>query len=555
MSPTSTTAATPGLWRRTVRDIGLPRREPNPKWVTRGQAMQFDRAAIERAILLSKRDPARSLRERKKLTGGDDGAPLPARLSRCTAFGRWASPVPQGQEENAQFGLFGTSAAVQILSQSHWAESLIAGHLGGLVEWLPDYLRTVNFLDYVIQASAANDPPPVATEVALSLRACQAARAFASTAPVLDEVARREAQLATVLEQEVLDDLGSDLRAVSQRNVTTLMESLAGAQSPAANAPSAAFRPPKTTPTTPLYAFTQAAEDFPDNINDWVFLQASLLTTVLRCWAAQVLTDHTLAGRVLPEQSVAALRHVVEDPPPELDPRTRLLGLWAMSHLDHTTAGGPVSANAAEPAFLANAVFQEADVAWCGSQVRAVCAALLDREARLADTSSPYYFATDHNHGEYKSDHLVTPVVPLVIALCARYAPTFLSRRSVLDLLQACVKPEKRISVFAARPHQLSTEDGVVNLSYYHEANAEFARASDALSVKPGSRFTGHFSAFLSDWGRLTVFAMFVLLGAVAYAVATLVHSSANGFLFGIFTSLLAAIVGHGLVTWLWGDR
>lgn len=538
-----------------MRDIGLPKREPNPKWVSRGQAMQQDRAAIERAILLSKRDPAKSLRERRKLTGDDDAAALPPRLSRCTAFGRWASAVPPGQEENAQFGLFGTSAALQVLSQSHWAETLLGGHLGGLVEWLPDYLRTINFLDYVIQASATGDPPPVSTEVALSLRACQAARAFASAAPVLDEVARREPDLATVLDREVLSDLGSDLRTVSHRNVATLVESLARSQRPAADAPGAAFRPPKTTPTTPLYAFTQAAEDFPDNINDWVFLQASLLTAVLRCWAAQVLTVHALAGRVLPEQSVAALKHVVEDPPPELDPRTRLFGLWALSHLDRTTAGGPVSASTPEPTFLANAVFQEADVAWCSNQVRAVCAALLDREARLADTSSPYYFATDHAHGEYKSDHLVTPVVPLVIALCARYAPSFLSRRSVLDLLQACVKPETRISVFAARPHQLSTEDGVVNLSYYHEANAEFVRASDALSLKPSSRFAGHFSAFLSDWGRLTVFAMFVLLGVVAYAVASLVHSSANGFLFGIFASMLAAIVGHGLVTWLWGDR
>ena len=555
MTPTSATAATPGLWQRTIRDIGLPRRRPNSKWATRERAIQQDRAAIERTILLSKRDPTKSLRERKKLTGDDDGAELPARLSRCTAFGRWASAVPAGQEANAQFGLFGTSAALQVLSESHWAASLIAGNFGGLADWLPDYLRTVNFLDYVIQASSGGDPPPVSTEVALSLRACQAARAFASAALVLDEVARSKINLSTVIDEEVINDLGSDLRVVSGRNVTTLMESLVKAQVPAATAPKDAFRPPKTTPTTPLYAFTQAAEDFPDNVNDWVFLQSLVLTTVLRCWAAQVLTDHALAGQVLPGQSVAALRHVVEEPPPELDPRTRLLGLWALSHLDRTTPGGPLPVGSAEPTFLANGVFQDTDVTWCCNEVRAVCGGLLDREARLADASSPYYFATDHTHGEYKTDHLVTPVVPLVVSLCARYASNFLSRRSVLELVRACVIPAERISVFAARPHQLSTEDGVVNLSYYHEANAEFARASGELSLKPGERLTGHFAAFLSDWGQLTVFAMFVLAGTMAYVIATLANSSANGFLFGIFASMLAAIVGHGLVSWLWGDR
>ncbi|UTI63324.1 hypothetical protein NBH00_18450 [Paraconexibacter antarcticus] len=534
-------------------DIGMVPRHPD-KWTKRSLAMEQDRIAIDRAVLRSKRAPDKSLRELPKYSS--PGCQPSPRLSRCVAFGRWATQVPEGQENNAQFGIFGTSAALQILSQSHWADSLKAGESGGtLAEWVPVYLRTVNFLDFVVQASLSPNPPPVATEVEISLRACQAAKAFASAAPVLDKLREPVGHIAKLMEPAVLKDLSFNLHDVSKRNVRILMEGLAKAQRSSADAPKEAFRPTKVTPSTPLYAFTQRAVDFPSDVNDWVFLQSSVLTTVVRCWTSQVLTDHELAKRVLPGESVAALRHVLEDPPEELDPRARLLGLWALSHLDRMTAGGPLSQTGIGVTFLATGEFHSADVRWCAGQVRGVCAALLEREASLADTSSPYYFVTGPAEADYKSDHLVTPVVPLVLSLSARYAPTFLSRRSVLDLLESCVLPVERISVFAARPHQLSTEDGVVNLSYYHEASAEISRAGEAISGEFWTRISGHFGGFLADWGRLTVLAMFVLIGGIAFTVASLVHSSANGFLFGIFASMLAAVVGHGLVGWLWGDR
>jgi hypothetical protein len=552
-----------GLWRRTLHDVVAWSRLQPAKWERRARRADAGCRQVEKQVFESRRHPTASERERPKYAGSES---LQERLNRTTAFGQWANQI---DDKDAQHGLFGTSAAAQVLSRSAWAKAAINGNtLDGSDAWVNEYLRTVNFIDMVVASRGSTNgvEPLVAADLGVTLRACHAARAFAAAAPVLAALSEDNDQLLRAVDNGVIDDLGGDLADVARRNTMAIMAILSDAQVISDQAPSRGYKPPGESLGLALYTFTadhDRPEDrsLPENANDWVFLHGSVLIALVRCWAAQLVRDHQEAERVCPAVGFLAFKHAIGKRASEfsvLDDRLRLFGLWALSHLDTTTPGGPFGAvNGGSPGFTPppHLSLEANDLAALAEQIRKVCGRLLTNEIGLSDSYSPYTFWSGPKKTDYKDDSLVVPVVPLLLSLVARYVPAWLSRTQVLRLIEACTDPSARAERrLTARPYQLSTQDGVVNLSYYQEACETVAFAArNSLAALP-KRLRAHTSSFIHDWGKLAVVLMFIGAAALAYTIDAVTDSTLAGFFYGILAAVLAAVLVPGFVRWLWGD-
>jgi hypothetical protein len=548
------------LWRRTAFDVSSwCRKRPN-KWAGRAERLEKGREELEQEVLDCRRLPAESDRERGQYP--EDPA-FEERLDRCLAFGQWATRAETGEEKrDAQHGLFGTCAAIQVLSKSALATGACKGEASAAhTPWVKTYLETVNFLDLIAKYYREDGDPKlevkVAAELNVTLRACHAVRALAAAKPVLADLEGNEGDLAEVIKREAGDvsaDLGGDLGEVVPRIAAKMLATLEGVSVPQKDA--RGFRPKDAQEATNLYCFTAVGDDkrdLPDNVDDWVFLYGSVLAAVARAWAAELTEDSDVIGRICPPDDFFIFVDQMKEPPADLDVRLRLFGLWALSHLDHKTPGGPLRTEADDKVKVPRVMREAIEGDWLKEAIIDVCDELLDSEIRQADTFSPYSFRIDET-ADYKTDSLVVPVVPLLLSLIARYEHANLCRRSVLHLIHGCLEKGARTSDHAARPFQLSTRDGIVNLSYYQEAYQALALASTQIAASRWQRFSTHRRAVFRDFGPYKT-ALSILLVAVLFAlVAAFSKLWFAAFVAGILTSSVAAVGSYGLVLWVWGD-
>lgn len=547
------------LWSRTALDLSSwLSRKPN-KWEARAGCLRLGCEEIEQEVLASKRLPAESDRERDKYR---DHHSFDGRLKRTVAFGQWATPATTDDEmRDAQHGLFGTCAALQVLSKSAWAVAVRKQEISvAQTPWVETYLKTVNFLDLVAEGRREGDESElkVAAELNVTLRACHAARALAAAAPVLKDLSANRGELSGAMDQAVLDDLKGDLTAVVPRIAQEILATLHKVHVPSEMARKTGFRPAKASEGINLYAFAAIGDekrDLPANVDDWVFVYGSVLVALVRAWAAGLTRDSAEAERICPLKDFVVFREQMEKPPAEgLDDRLLLFGLWALSHLDAVTPGGPLEVGLETEVYLPPRL-SISDGGWLKEQIVEVCDRLLGSEIRLADTFSPYSFRIDSREpADYKTDSLVVPVVPLLLSLIARYEPTNLSRRPVLELIHACLDADAENRPQASRPFQHSTRDGIVNLSYYQEACHELALASTRIAASRGRRILTHAQTIGRDFGPRTVVVILVLVAMVSYLLTTRSDLWEVAFLYGVFASAVAAVVFHGVVRWVWGD-
>jgi hypothetical protein len=426
-------------------------------------------------------------------------------------------------------------------------------------------MRTLNLIDMAVvsrRAGSEDADSSVAAELGVTLRACHAARALAAASPVLRVLGADNNELLAYVEADVMKDLGNDLADLALRDGRVILEILASAKIRSDHAPQRAYKPQDAPLTLDLYTFTAAAEhrDLPENVDDWVFVHGSVLVALVRCWNAG-LQDHDLAQRICPlvgfNTFMQSMRREIAELP-QLDNRLRLFGLWALSHIDATTPGGPLrvpDGDATAVALPPGLAMEADDLKWFTTQIETVCNKLLEDKINLADTYSPYTFWIGPQAWDYKDDSLVVPVVPLLLSLAARYAPAVLSRRRVLRLVQQCSSADARKQYgLAARPYQLSSQDGVVNLSYYQEACEEVAVAARTAMNSFPRRVRAHLSAFANDWGRAAIMSVFVVVGVLIVSVFEIKDSAAAGFVYGVYAAVLAAIVVPPVVAWIWGD-
>jgi hypothetical protein len=549
------------LWRRTAFDVSSWWRKRPNKWEARAERLTKGREELEQEVLDSRRLPAESDRERGQYPEDRD---FEERLDRCLAFGQWATRAETDeQNRDAQHGLFGTCAAIQVLSKSARVTDACKGDpVAAHTPWVKDYLETVNFLDLIAKYYREGGDPElevkVAAELNVTLRACHAVRALAAAKPVLADLQASDGDIAAGFgreAREVRADLGGDLGKVVPRIAAKMLATLEEVSVPQRDA-RGRFRPKGAHDTTKLYCFTAVGDekrDRPDNVDDWVFLYGSVLAAVARAWAAELTTDGDAIGRICPSDDFYIFVDHMKKPPADLDVRLRLFGLWALSHFDQKTLGGPLRAEADEKVEVPRVMYEAVEGAWLKEAIIEVCGELLDSAIRQADTFSPYSFRIDEA-ADYKTDSLVVPVVPLLLSLIARYEHANLCRQSVLHLIHGCLEKGARTSEHAARPFQLSTRDGIVNLSYYQEAYQELALASTQIAASRSRRFSTHLRAVYRDFGPYKT-ALSILLVAVLFAfVAAFSKLWFAAFVAGILTSSVAAVGSYGLVLWIWGD-
>lgn len=547
------------LWSRTALDLSSWFSGKPNKWEARAERLRLGCEEIEQEVLAGKRLPAESDRERDKYK---DHKSFDGRLKRTVAFGQWATPATTEDEmRDAQHGLFGTCAALQVLSKSAWAVAVRKQEISAAqTPWVETYLKTINFLDLVADGRREGEESElkVAAELNVTLRACHAARALAAAAPVLGDLSTNRGELAGAMDQAVLDDLQGDLTGVVPRIAPEVLATLQKVHVPSETARKTGFRPAKVSEGINLYAFAAIGDDerdLPVNVDDWVFMYGSVLVALVRALAAGLTRDSLEAEQICPLKDLVVFREQMEKPPTEeLDDRLLLFGLWALSHLDTKTPGGPLEIGL-EPRLYLPSWLSMSDPGWLKEQIVEVCDRLLGSEIRLADTFSPYSFRIDTREpADYKTDSLVVPVVPLLLSLIARYEPADLSRRPVLELIHACLEADAKSRPQASRPFQHSTRDGIVNLSYYQEACHELALASTRIAASRSQRISIHARAIIRDFGRRTVVVILVLAAMVAFFLSTRSDLWQVAFLYGVLSSAVAAVVFHGVVRWVWGD-
>jgi len=326
---------------------------------------------------------------------------------------------------------------------------------------------------------------------------------------------------------------------------------------------------PKATPIQHTYAFATTAADAPSTVDEWVFTWGSVIVAVARCRKEQLLDDQTVA-QLCPSQDLQAFRLAVCDPPADLDRRFQLFGLWSLSHLDTLTVDGPLKIRGDHEVLPTTLRLEPAQVEILRACVLETVGQLVRSEVSLVDSWAPYttYMGPDpqparvpdahrpreSSRHEYRDDALVVPVVPVLLALVARYARRELCRKSSLNLIRASIDAEYRRDRGRAKPYQVGARDGIVNLSYWQEAYEALGRAVLSMTEARLGRIAGVLRGTLIDSGRRNVLLVLLTVTGIAYAVYESTTSFAVGVIFAVLASVFAAAVAPPIVRYLYDD-
>jgi len=555
----------PALWRRTAWDFSRKR------WKLRESAFLEALQLLESSVIESRRDPSLSERE------SNDYTPYKERIERCTAFGQYATKVSPAEQRLAQLGLFGTAAGFQVLSTSSWAADMRTGAAptGENSRWLEVYLRCLNFVDLVVSPPDPNPGGAIWEQRRLTLRLCHLLRAVAAAAPTLDALASSSWLTSGSAVTAPRGDLGTPINRIAAAHAAALASMLRDGKRLTSEVDHG-YAAGKSE-TGHLYTFGVTSRDAPTTCDEWVFMWASVLSSVVRCYRQGLLPTATVE-ELCPPADVRLLENILREPPDDLDRRYRLFGLWAISHLDVLTLGGPLGVTESDSAQVPESLGlnQPEQVQWLCEATRDTTRGLLAKEVALVDSWRPYttYIgpptepeyaqtpgeAADEsvsstlNPRDFRDDYLVVPVVPVLLSLVARYDPRYLCRRAVLEVVKASVDPGHRRDSGRAKPYQLGSRDGVVNLSYWQEAYRALATGARAIHGRVGRRISYVTGATFRDNGRRNVLLVLVLLTAIGYAVAQSTKSFASGVIFAVLASVLAAAISPPIVRYLWAD-
>lgn len=532
---TQVNGAASGIWMRTVGDL------IRPKWTKRARAFASGRHAVEDEVSRAYREPALSQRDHEGYEK------YHARLERCLAFGQHATPVPAAEQPTAQHGLFGTSAAFQILGGSRWARSVLTPpNAPGTPAWRLSFLRTLNFIDLVLATEeVAAEDDLWSSQKAMLVRVCQLIRAICQNAPVLKTIKPTGDE-----DGAVIADLHADLPALCSDYMATLHEVLAACVT-TPSALSGSYTIGAADERTWTYSTKSASG--PKNADEWVFVWAQVLSCLSRARRAELWTE---------EQCIALCRasdfsefvKIVCNPPPDLDSRVRLFGLWALSHFDGEAPAAPLSASPGAGTSLSHLYLTDKERKSVGKCIVTECKRLLARDASLTDSWTPYSLKPDGK--VWHDDYMVVPTVPVVLGLVARYMPRALCDSRILRLVSESLDRELQRDIGRAKPYQIGNRDGMVNLAYWHEAYSALEAASGRVGAKWWRRAGATLYGTGRAYGRLTVVAVVVIVTTLSYLrVIAKPPSVIAGLAFGLGAAYIAAVSAPPAIAFLWGNR
>lgn len=387
-------------------------------------------------------------------------ASLGDRLSRCTSYGQHLDALPGDRQSIGQFGLYGTAAAIELLTRTSGIKALPAKpsneltpseiHLGKL------FLSSWNFLNLITSSFSEVEQSKFWEQSRITLRVCHVLRAAAAARPMLSALADQGKSAALDPGNLIDKDLGATF---GEAAVDTLCRTLHARILSARIKGNGAFRIERPSLTTG-FLFGCNSEDAPTTVTDWLFMWGSVISAVVRAAKSGAIDDEHLAA-VCTRMDEENLEAVLRDKGCCSDDRYRLYALWALAQLD-----GP----------------WQHRKKWLAAEIAETCSRLLKADMGLVDVHSPYqvFFNTRSAGEKYRDDYYVIPVMPIMVELLARYRPSRLFRPGVIRILRSwtdVAAARSKDGQLGRLPGQSGTYNGTVNALYYHEAALTAARA------------------------------------------------------------------------------
>lgn len=524
------------------------------KWGERAEIMRETRRDLEHEVFAAFREPAKSQRDKQQYNGHVD------RIGRCVAFGQFSDAVAPEEQERAQHGLYGTAAAFCVFSQSEWAASLAARpDWPNGDKWRLRYFETLNFLDFALSpdgvAGIGTGP-----QVKMTLRISLVMRAVAAGAGPLNVIGQNPFQLVpSQREQQVAEDLltngRTNLAQLPVRHSESILRFVKECVATPADGTGWFKAGGSNGEATLLYSVND--ESAPRVVDEWVFTWSQVLAGISRLANAGLITSSD-AEDVCSAASFRAFVGTVLWPKEslDLDPRFRLMGLWALSHFDDVTNGGPnsVSPGRASPLADSHLNVEGAKQRRLAKTIRAVARDLCSQEIALMDSWWPYSLKSSGE--EWRDDSMVVPTVPILLHLVARYHPRALAETSLLNLARQASLHRDWRDVGRARPHQLGNRNGIVNLAYYHEALSELHIAYSNARASFSTRLKTTLHGMWWGYGRCGAVALIGGVTGAAYLFGVARPDQTwLTLVFGIGASFLAAISAPPVIRFFWGDR
>jgi hypothetical protein len=451
-------------------------------------------------------------REPKRLLETRDFEPYKELLSCSSAFGQFLdTPATDAERLRGQFGLYGTAAALELLSAAPSAAKLASlDHTApdpSDADWARRFLSTWLFFRLTILNLGAPDSTKFWIQDRNTLRLCRALSSLARIKDVLRDLngsrvskLLKDDELATKLEigdggLKYLDIVEAILERLDRAVITRAPPEVAAGL--------------KNTNVRSV-VFAIETDDIAERKGVWLFLWSSYLRAIAEAFAAGLLSTARLSAQITREDLIN-LKLLLREADPSLDPRYILFGLYGWS---------VVVLN-----LLPEELALGDDHEWFTKRVRRLVLQLSRDDVRLLDLHSPYqiYFKDAPGGPKYHDDYFIIPTLPIVIELMSTVQARLLFRPRVVRLLDEILAVASDGSSRLGRlPGQLTELNGTVNVAYISRAAAAAAkaikdRASLAWVLSAGGYVMEHWRGIAIGSGLLSA------LFATAYSTIVVV--------------------------------
>lgn len=459
---------------------------------------------------------------------------LQARVERTLAFGQYISHPSTGN----QIGLYGTSAALEIMATSSAAARLLKGssvHPRDR-EWVSCFLRTWNYFDLI--ASGHFDSRVLIDQSSSTLRICHMLRAAAAARLVLIKLS---SAFRNEIDADIVHDLCLDEDPDPGKRIgRMLFEKLVSAR--VVEREVKMFRTQSDSGAT-SFRYGTTSPQSPRNTRDWLFMWASVLMAIQRSLRAGIVEEEE-TERVIKTSDLLQIKIAIEDRELCDDARFRAFAIWALDHLQRESPG---QSELSEESRFRMWIQSDSVRKWTHANACSICAELL-KTGSWMDLSTPYTRSVTGTTGSFL-DYFIVPAFPVLIELLARHQPRKLFIRKVSRSLQEsvtrCEKPLTDGSI-PALPFQPSRWNGSVNCLYFREA-------AGAASLALGQKRAWPIWWANWGWGRISgqsqttlLLSAFLLMNGLSFYVLFAKSpnkSNAWYWVLGIVTSIMANLL------------
>ncbi len=415
------------------------------------------------------------------------------RLQRCLAFGQFLSRMQENEEE-AQFGMYGTAAALELLSLHGSALSFRAIPSDRIPSsaktWAREFLKTWNFADLAVHKLAETENTKFWDQSRNTLRVCNLLRGIAAASQRLSDFADTQKRIKAEC-VDIGNDLGNNFSEEAIKEIGTILQKrLLEARTVSTNILGGVG----TDADAITFRFACRAKGITKNHREWLFIWSAVIVALVRAYKQGALNENQVYEICAPSD-ISHLVRVLSDHEIYGDAPYRLYALWALDHLNcnryRGLSGSAPATTSDEAGIPRQLAFSSDECNWLAKEIGGTAESILHSEVGLSDVHSSYQVIfQDRNVSEKYidiNDHFVIPVVPVLLDLVSRYKPSWLFRPRLRPLLRRWIEQSNKRDAdmnIGLLPHQNGDYNGTVNAIYYHEAALKIYNALNTIKKR-----------------------------------------------------------------------